>query len=49
MNPEECVALGAAIQAGVLVGALAGKMELADGSYSADLHAATTGFQGLAS
>lgn len=46
VNPEECVALGAAIQAGVLLGDIQG-MELADGSFAEDLHGTTTGFQGL--
>ena len=45
MKPEECVALGAAIQAGVLLGNAKG-IELADGSFAADLHGVTTGFQG---
>ena len=46
VNPEECVALGAAIQAGILIGGVAG-MELADGSYKSDLHQTASGFQGL--
>lgn len=45
MKPEECVALGAAIQAGILLGYTKG-IELADGSFSEDLHGISTGFQG---
>ena len=45
MKPEECVALGAAIQAGVLLGDTKG-IELADGSFAEDLHGTITGFQG---
>ncbi|KAK9846442.1 hypothetical protein WJX81_003839 [Elliptochloris bilobata] len=46
VNPEACVALGAAIQAGVLTGQISG-VELADGAYSMDLHARASGFQGF--
>ena len=45
MKPEEAVAMGAAIQAGVLLGNAKG-IELADGSFSESLHGAVTGFQG---
>lgn len=44
VDPELCVALGAAIQAGVFMG-VANGLELMDGSYVADLHGKAAGFQ----
>lgn len=44
VDPEQCVALGAAIQAGTLLG-LASGLELMDGSYVEELHARASGFQ----
>ena len=43
VDPEECVALGAAMYAGMLSGHIAG-IELADGAYSQDLHGRSSGF-----
>ena len=43
VDPEECVALGAAIFAGMLSGHVAG-VELADGAYAQDLHDRASGF-----
>lgn len=44
VDPEQCVAIGAAIQAGVFMG-LADGLELMDGSYVAAQHGKAAGFQ----
>ncbi|KAI8462485.1 MAG: Hsp70 protein-domain-containing protein [Monoraphidium minutum] len=44
VDPEQCVALGAAIQAGILLGLTSG-VEIMDGSYVEELHARASGFQ----
>ena len=44
VDPAHCVALGAAIYAGILEGTITNGPELADGSYSWDLHARASGF-----
>jgi molecular chaperone DnaK (HSP70) len=42
---EFCVALGAAVHAGIMVGDLAGGLEVADSVYVKDLQSRTSGFQ----
>jgi hypothetical protein len=44
VDPEQCVAVGAAIQAGLLLGLTSG-VELMDGSYVEELHQRSSGFQ----
>ena len=43
VDPEECVAIGAALYAGMLSGHVQG-IELADGAYAQDLHGRASGF-----
>lgn len=45
LDPEQCVALGAAVRAGLLSGQLGG-LELGDGAYAVDLHSRSSGFFG---
>lgn len=42
LDPEECVALGAAVHAGLLQGMVSG-LELMDGGYVLEQHGRTTG------
>eukprot|EP00884_Botryococcus_braunii_P000492 jgi/Botrbrau1/10443/Bobra.0133s0050.1 len=46
LDPEQCVALGAAVRAGLLSGQIGG-LEVGDGAYAADLHNRASGFLGL--
>lgn len=45
VNPEQCVAIGAALHAGVMVGEVRAGIEMADSIYVQDLQSRTTGFQ----
>lgn len=44
-DPEQCVAFGAAIQAGLMDGSLSGGLEMMDSVYVADLQGRVSGFQ----
>ena len=44
IDPELCVALGAAVHAGILSGDIVGGLEIMDGSYSAGWHDRVSGF-----
>jgi molecular chaperone DnaK (HSP70) len=46
LDPEQCVAFGAVIRAGLLTGELTG-VELGDGAYVADVHGRSSGFMGV--
>jgi molecular chaperone DnaK (HSP70) len=45
VNPEHCVALGAAVHAGLMEGTMASGLEMTDGVYVKDLQQRTSGFQ----
>lgn len=45
VDPEQAVAVGAALHAGLLTGAAAGGLELMDGSYVEELQGRASGFQ----
>ncbi|KXZ45707.1 hypothetical protein GPECTOR_51g692 [Gonium pectorale] len=49
VDPETAVALGAALHAGLMVGAVSGGIEMNDGGYVEALHGRTAGFQTAAS
>eukprot|EP00892_Ulva_mutabilis_P006761 jgi/Ulvmu1/4457/UM002_0182.1 len=45
VDPEHCVAIGAALHAGIMVGKVTSGLEMADSVYVKDLQSRTTGFQ----